>query len=89
MLQVIYTNNAINDLGRLREFLRSKNPLAAERAAQAIREGIAILGFQPQMGRPIEDMPVDFRDSGYLARYYFTDDTVIILAIRHQKELEF
>ena len=96
MSQVIYTNNAINDLGRLREFLRSKNPLAAERAAQAIREGIAILGFQPQMGRPIEDMPVDFRDwpiafgdSGYLARYYFTDDTVIILAIRHQKELEF
>ena len=43
MTQVIYTGNAINDLDRLREFLISKNPIAAERAAQAIREGIAIL----------------------------------------------
>jgi plasmid stabilization system protein ParE len=96
MPQVIYTGNAINDLDRLREFLISKNPIAAERAAQAIREGIATLGIQPQIGRPIEDMPVDFRDwpidfgdSGYLARYYFNGGTVIILAIRHQKELDF
>ena len=92
MPQVIYTGNAINDLDRLREFLISKNPIAAERAAQAIREGIVILGIQPQIGRPIEDMQIDFRDwlidfgdSGYLVRYYFNGGTVIFFAIRHQK----
>ena len=37
----------------------------------------------------IRDWPIDFGDSGYLARYYFNGGTVIILAIRHQKELDF
>jgi plasmid stabilization system protein ParE len=30
---------------------------------------------------------IDFGDSGYVARYRFSDETITILAVRHQKEV--
>ena len=91
---MIYTPGAIRDLQRLREFLRSKNPAAAKRAAETIIKALQVLGLQPQIGRPVEDMPeqyrewvIDFGDSGYVARYRFDGNTVTILAMRHQKEV--
>lgn len=96
MSQVIFAPAAIRDLERLREFLRPKNPIAAERAAKAIIQGVQALGELPRIGRPIEDMPeefrdwlIDFGDSGYVARYRIDGDTVVVLAIRHQKEAGF
>jgi plasmid stabilization system protein ParE len=62
MSQVIFAPAAIRDLERLREFLRPKNPAAAERAAKAIIQGVQALGELPRLGRPIEDMPEEFRD---------------------------
>jgi plasmid stabilization system protein ParE len=63
---------------------------------KAIRSGITILARQPRVGRPVEDMPsefrdwlIDFGDSGYVARYRIDGDTVTILAVRHQKEVGF
>lgn len=48
------------------------------------------------MGRLIEDLPeqyrewlIDFADTGYVARYRFDQNTVTILAVRHQKEAMF
>ena len=94
MSQVRYAPGAIRDIQRLREFLRSKNPVAAARAAKTIIEAVQVLGLQPKIGRPIEDMPneyrewvIDFGDSGYVARYRLDADTATILAVRHQKEL--
>lgn len=94
MPQVIYAPGAIRDLQRLREFLRPKNPVAAKRAAETIIKAVQALGRQPQIGRPVEDMPEDYRewpinfgDSGYVARYRFDAEAVIILAVRHQKEV--
>ena len=96
MPRVIYTPTALRDLQRLREFLRSKNPVAAKRAAQAIIHGADALGSQPHIGRPINDLPeefrdwlIDFGDSGYIARYRIDQDKVVILTIRHQKEAGF
>jgi plasmid stabilization system protein ParE len=93
MPQVIFAPTAIADMQRLREFLRPKNPDAARRAGEAIRLGVEALGAHPRMGRLVEDLPdqyrewpIDFGDSGYLARYRFEGDTVTILAVRHQKE---
>lgn len=92
MPQVRYAPGAIRDLQGLREFLRAKNPAAARRAAEAIVKAMRLLGQQPRIGRPAEDMPeafrewiVNFGDSGYVARYRIDDDVVTILAIRHQK----
>lgn len=93
MPQVIYAPAAIRDLQRLRDFLRSKNPDAARRAGDAIRQGVAVLGTHPRLGRMLDDLPeqfrewlIDFGDSGYVARYRIDAETVTILAIRHQKE---
>lgn len=96
MPQVIFAPAAIRDLQRLREFLRPKNPDAARRAGEAIRQGVKILGAQPRLGRVVDDLPeqfrewlIDFGDSGYVARYHIDGDAVTILAIRHQKEAGF
>lgn len=93
MPQVIFAPAAIRDLQRLYDFLRPKSPEAAQRAAQAVRQGVAILGTHPRLGRTIEDLPeafrewlIDFGDSGYIVRYRLDSDAVTILAIRHQKE---
>lgn len=93
MPRVIYAPAAVRDLQRLRDFLRTKNPDAARRAGDAIRQGVAILGTHPRLGRILDDLPEQFREwvidfgaSGYVARYQIEAETVTILAIRHQKE---
>jgi len=83
-------------LQRLRDFLRPKNPDAAHRAGEAIRLGVQVLSRHPQRGRLVEDLPesyrewpIDFGDTGYVARYRIAGDVVTILAVRHQKEADF
>lgn len=94
MPQVRFAPSAVLDLQRLREFLRPHNPLAAQRAGQTIIKAVQVLGLQPHIGRPIEEMPdafrewvIDFGDSGYVARYRIEGDAVTILAVRHQREV--
>ncbi len=93
MPRVKYAPAAIRDLQRLREFLRPKNPAAAKRVGETIIKSVQILGIQPHIGRPVEDLPeeyrewvIEFGDSGYVARYRLDPDVVTILALRHQKE---
>lgn len=92
-MRVIYAPAALRDLERLRRFLRESNSAAARRVGQIILQAAQALGAHPQMGRLIDDMPVehrewpiDFGDSGYLARYRINGETLVILAIRHQRE---
>jgi len=96
MPQVRFAPPAIRDLERLREFLRPKSPTAAKRAGEVIVKAVQVLGLQPQLGRPIEDMSgefrewiIDFGDSGYVARYRIDSNAVTILAVRHQREVGF
>jgi len=93
MPQVIFAPAAVRDMVRLRDFLRAKSPGAEQRAGEAIRQGLHALGVHARMGRLIEDLPeqyrewpIDFGESGYVARYRLDGDTVTILAVRHQKE---
>lgn len=96
MPRLIWTPQALADVQRLFRFLASKNMDAARRAVQAIRQGVSALILQPGMGRPIEDLPVEFREwlidfggSGYVARYRLDGDVTVVLAVRHQKEAGF
>jgi len=92
--RIVVTQGAAAGLVRCREFLRLKSPAAAKRAASAIQECFGQLAVRPEMGRPLGDelqlreRLIEFGDSGYVAlyRYSKTDDTVYILAFRHQKE---
>ncbi|MEE9102427.1 type II toxin-antitoxin system RelE/ParE family toxin [Pseudomonas nitroreducens] len=92
-MRVIYAPAALRDLERLRRFLRETNATAARRAGQIILQATQALGAHPQMGRLIDDLPVvyrewpiDFGDGGYLARYRIDGETLVLLAIRHQRE---
>ena len=96
MPQLIWAPPALLDVQRLYRFLAPKNADAAKRAVKAIRQEVTLLGQQPGIGRPVENMPdefrdwiIDFGDSGYVARYRIVADAVTILAVRHQKEVGF
>lgn len=95
-MQLKWAPSALHDVQRLHRFLLDKSPDAASRAVAAIRNGVRVLGEQPLIGRPVDDMPVEFRDwiidfgdSGYVARYRVDAAEVVILAIRHQREVGF
>ena len=94
MPQVRFAPSAIRDLERLRDFIRPKSAMAAKRAGEAIVKSVQVLGLQPQLGRPMEDLPenfrewiIDFGDSGYVVRYRIDTKAVTILVVRHQKEV--
>lgn len=94
MSRLIWSPAALLDVQRLYRFLALKNIDAAKRAVTAMRQGVRVLGQQPGIGRPIDEMPdefrdwiIDFGDSGYVARYRLDSDVVTILAMRHQKEV--
>lgn len=90
-MKVYYSEEAINDLVRLREFIEIKNPLAAQRAAESIKKGISQLKEFPRLGIKVESAPDpdiirDLIIGSYLSRYLITDQTIYILRIWHHKE---
>lgn len=94
MPRLIWSPPALLNVQHLYRFLSLKNLDAAKRAVKAIRQGVKALELQPGIGRPIEDMPdefrewiIDFGDSGYVTRYRVDPDAVVILAVGHQKEV--
>jgi plasmid stabilization system protein ParE len=95
--QVVVTEGAAEGLERCRRFLAAKAPEAARRAGQAIERQFLLLETAPDIGRPLPDLlelrelVITFGDSGYVALYRHepADDTVYVLAFRHQKEAGF
>lgn len=93
MPRVIWSPTALSDVHRLYRFLAEKDTDAARRAVTAIRDGLRILARGPGIGRPVDNMeleyrewPIDFGNSGYVALYHYDGETAVILAVRHQKE---
>jgi len=72
----------------------ANSPQAANRAALEIERRFLLLETMPDMGRPFPEAPqwrelvIPFGASGYVALYHHQpeDDTVYILAFRHQRE---
>ncbi len=95
MAQVIYSDNAIDDISRAFEFLAENDPYSASAAVSAIRNAIDVLAEHPLIGRsfeaPLRELVISFGRSGYLALYRFRPERgeVRILAIRHQRELDY
>jgi plasmid stabilization system protein ParE len=93
MPRLIWSPNALTDLQRVYRFLASKNDTAAREAIRVIRQSLNLLEQHPEVGRPIEEMepeyrewPISFGSSGYIALYRFAGQSVIIVAVRHQRE---
>jgi plasmid stabilization system protein ParE len=93
MPRLKWSPHSLRDVARLHDFLAVKSPDAAKRAVQAIRQGLKLLGKHPEMGRPVEEMPTEFREwviefggGAYVALYHYDGKEVVILAVRHGRE---
>lgn len=95
MAQVTYTDNALADIERAFEFLAEHDAYAASAAVAAIRDAIGFLSQHPLIGRDLDgnlrELVISFGRTGYLALYRFRPERgeVRVLAIRHQRELDY
>jgi plasmid stabilization system protein ParE len=93
--KVVYSARALNHLERAFEFLAQHDPTVALSAAAAIQSAVAMLAAHPLIGRRVEsdirELVISFGKSGYVALYRFLPhlDVVRVLAIRHQRELNY
>lgn len=92
-MKLVYTDEAIDDLIRLREFIAVHNPTAAARIASELVGKIELLPDFPNMGTPVEMAPVpdSIRDmvfGKYVVRYSLHTSAIIILRVWHGLEGE-
>jgi addiction module RelE/StbE family toxin len=87
-VKVLFTHSAQRDLVRLRDFIATKNPSAAERISNRVVVAIKRLADQPGMGVDVEEIPgtQDLITGDYIVRYAVIDEEVYVLRIWHGKE---
>ncbi len=97
MTRIAYFSRALDDLARLFQFL-ARHGLDAAASASAIRSAVGILAQHPYAGRRVEraqrdirELVISFGKTGYVAlyRYLPVKGEIRILALRHQRELDF
>ena len=92
MARIIYSQQALNDLERLVDFLFDYDPNIALTTLDLIQEAISLLAHHPLVGRPIKEelreLVISRGNTGYIGLYSFEEfeDAVLILGIRHQRE---
>ncbi len=92
-MKVSFTPEAVADLKRLREFIESKNPIAAQRIANELLSGIEKLKAFPQIGLKVIRAPQphlvrDLFIGNYTVRYITGRNEIFILRIWLGKEIE-
>ncbi len=87
-MKLQFTHSAQRDLIRLREFIARKNPQAAKRISQRLKQSIPRLTDQPEIGINVEELPgvQDLISGDYLVRYAVLKNEIYILRIWHGKE---
>ena len=94
MTAVFYAPRALADIERLAEFLVARDETAAMETGEIIVDAIAHLARHPLVGRIVEhglrELVISRGRTGYVALYRFdaARDSVVMLAIRHQRELD-
>lgn len=95
MREIVWLDSAVNDLVRVREFVAQKNPSAAKKVAEAIKDAARRLIEAPFAGKPVKDLP-QFKDlltrfgaGGYVLRYRVHARTIYLVHIRHYREADF
>jgi plasmid stabilization system protein ParE len=93
--EIVYSPNALANIERTFEYLAEKDLRSALAAASAIRTAVEVLARHPLIGRPVEgelrELIISFGRTGYVALYRFvpSENRVRVLAIRHQRELDY
>jgi plasmid stabilization system protein ParE len=93
MPRLSWSQPALSDVARLHAFLAPKSRDAAKRAIKAIRRGVKALAKHPEIGRPVDELPAEFREwmiefgnGAYVVLYYYDGKQVVMLAVRHGRE---
>jgi plasmid stabilization system protein ParE len=85
---------ALADLERLVGFLLESDPEAAGKTPSLIFEGLRVLAEHPLIGRPAgvnrRELVIFRGRTGYIAQYSYKPDSdeVLVVAIRHQREVD-
>ncbi len=93
--RVVYSPAALDDLERLFDILLVADPHAATAAARAIQSAVGVLADHPLIGRAVgrelRELVISFGRTGFVALYRFVPvkDEVRVLALRHQRELDY
>jgi len=85
-VRVEWHNKAHLDALDIADYIDIDNPTAAFAVYEEIHHQIAMLGENPKMGRPgrvIGTRELIINRTPYIAAYFITEDTVIILRILH------
>ncbi len=92
MARLVFAPAALNDLERLAAFLLDQSQRQAAETRPLLIDGLQVLKRHPLIGRPAEhglrELLISRGRSGYVAlyRYLVESDTVLMLALRHQRE---
>jgi plasmid stabilization system protein ParE len=93
MSRLKWSPQSLRDVAWLHDFLEPKSCDAARRAVNTIRQGIKLISKFPEMGRPVEELPTEFREwviefgsGAYVALYHYDEKEIVILAVRHGHE---
>lgn len=92
MAKISFSSQPISDLEHISDFLSEIGVEVQLEALDLIDEAIHILARHPLIGRPVEaglrELVISHGKTGYVALYSHepNHDTILILAIRHQRE---
>ena len=90
-MRLIYSEQTVRDLKRLRDFIAQHNPHAAQRISQQFLERLDNLVLFPRMGVPVRSAPdpESVRDiilGDYVIRYSCHPETIVVLRMWHHLE---
>ena len=91
------TKRADSDLRRLYAFMYERDPIAADRAREAIENSLKLLREFPFTCRKISsetpflrELVIEFGRAGYVALFEITGEAAVtVLAFRHQRERDY
>ncbi len=95
MARINYSSRALADLERISDFLAPEGLDTQLEALDLIEEAVTVLVRHPLIGRLAEhdlrELIVSQAKTGYIALYSYEaeQDAILILAIRHQREVGF
>jgi plasmid stabilization system protein ParE len=95
MAALLYSERALDDVGRLAEFLALDLPKDAAETVALIAQALEILQAHPLIGRTtagnLRELVISRGRTGYVALYEYNPsvDRVLVHAIRHQREAGF
>ncbi len=87
-MRLKFTSQSLQDLQRLKNFIATKNPIAAKKYIDQLLKVIRQLVIQPKLGKEtLAGSSIRQLIAGnYIVRYTLREKTIYILKIWHTKE---